>query len=224
MASRPKRAKGRAPSGAPAADPRDRVIDAFMALVAGHGPHGVELADIARDAKVSLAELRALYPGKGAILADFAARIDRAVLEGGAVDDPGEATRDRLFDVMMRRFDALAPYKPAIRRIARAAKTDPGLACVLHGLARRAQRWTFAAAGVRSSGGLGLVAAEGLVLVYGETMRTWLDDDSSDLGPTMATLDRALRRGERAMGMLSGICAALPRFAGRFGRPRPAEG
>ncbi|KAB2864417.1 MAG: TetR/AcrR family transcriptional regulator, partial [Bauldia sp.] len=58
------------------------------------------------------------------------------------------------------------------------------------------------------------------VLVYAEAMRTWLDDDAPDLARTMAALDRALRRGERAMQMVSNLCCLLPRFADRARRDR----
>ena len=65
-----------------------------------------------------------------------------------------------------------------------------------------------------------------LALVYGETMRTWLTDDDPDLGRTMATLDRALRRGERGMRMMSDLCSLLPRLAesGRRGRAAATTG
>lgn len=227
MASGPKRGRragGKAETAAPGnSDPRERIVDAFMALLAERGPHEVGLADIAGRAGVSLADLRGLYDGKLAILADFARRIDRRVLEPGVAEPSAEeGARDRLFEVMMRRFDALAPYKDAVRRVARAARCDPGLACALHAIALGSQKWTLAAAGIRKRGAFGLVAAEGTVLVYAETMRTWLDDDSPDLGRTMAALDRALRRGERAMKMMSRACCLLPRLAGRMRRFRDA--
>ena len=221
MARGPKRTRAKAAKAAATAetaDPRDRVVDAFMALVAEHGLHAVELADIAGRAGITLAELRGLYPGRLAILADFSKRIDRQVLAGGVAAGPEEEVRDRLFDVMMRRFDALAPYKEAIRRIARAARCDPALASALHAIALGAQKWNLAAAGVHRAGALRLVAAEGMVLVYAEAMRTWLDDDDPDLGRTMAALDRALRRGEQAMRFVSAACALVPRFAGRLRR------
>ncbi|MBZ0229421.1 MAG: TetR/AcrR family transcriptional regulator [Bauldia sp.] len=227
MATGPRRSRrkgGGAEAAAPrqddTRDPRERIVDAFMALLAERGPYDVGLGDIAGQAGVSLADLRELYDGKLAILADFSKRIDRQVLAQGVAQASEDGPRHRLFEVMMRRFDALGPYKPAIRRVARAARRDPGLACALHGIALGAQKWTFAAAGIHKRGALGMVAAEGAVLVYAEAMRTWLDDDAPDLARTMAALDRALRRGERAMQMVSNLCCLLPRFADRARRDR----
>ena len=227
MASGPKRSKrsgGTARKAAPVnSDPRERVVDAFMALLAEHRFGEVGLADIAERAGVSLADLRGLHDGKLSIFADFARRIDRKVLEAGVVEASAEeSARDRLFDVIMRRFDALAPYKDAVRRVAAAARCDPGLACALHAVALGSQKWTLAAAGIHKRGALRLIATEGTLLVYAEAMRTWLDDDSADLGPTMATLDRSLRRGESVMRFAGKVCCALPRMAGRFRRPHRA--
>jgi AcrR family transcriptional regulator len=205
-----------------ASDPRDAIIDAFMGLAAERSVRSIGLGDIADRAGISLAALREAYAGKLGILAGFARRIDLAVLTDGPAD-PASEPRDRLFEIMMRRFDALSPYKPAIDRMARSTRCDPGLAAVLHRLAVRSQKWTLVAAGIRHGGLRGRVAVEGAVLVYAETMRTWLDDDDQDLGRTMAALDRALRRGERGMQMLSDLCSLLPRFDRRRRRRRPSD-
>ncbi len=198
MATNPKRPRrARATQSKPAGDPRDRVIDALMTLLAGASFGSVALADIAKTAKVSLAELRGLYAGKAAILADFSRRIDQSVLSGGAAE--GDRARDRLFDVMMRRFDALAPYKPALKRLARSARCDLGLATTMARITRGSQRWMFAAAGLNPRGIQGAIALQGAAVVFAEAMRVWLTDDDPGLARTKAALDKALQRGDRAM-------------------------
>ena len=217
MATRPKRKQatrrsGRRGGSAPAASPRDRIIDAFMTLVAERGLVDTGLADIAEAADLSLAELRAEFAGKLAILAAFSKRIDEAVLAGGPAE--GEGAKDRLFDILMRRLDALAPYKPALKRMARTARRSPGFAAVLYGLAGRSQKWMHAAAGIDRGGVPGAIARRGGVLVFAETLRVWLDDDDPDLARTMKTLDNALGRGDRAMRLVDDFCGAVCRMAG----------
>lgn len=219
--STPRRAQAAKPAGSPGpTDPRGRIIDALMALLATRDFGDIGLADVAREAGVSLATLRATYEGKIGILADFSKRIDEAVLAGGPAE--GEEARDRLFEVTMRRFDALAPYKAALRRLARSARRDLSLTCALNRIAGKAQMWTLVAAGIHHGGLMGKVAIQGAVLVYAETLNVWFDDDDPGLARTMAALDRALRRGERAMQWLDRICSALPRFAERGRRRRDA--
>ena len=65
---------------------------------------------------VPLATVQAHYPTKNAILEAFARQVTADVL----ADDDGstreEPPRDRLFDVLMRRFDALEEPGPRWRR------------------------------------------------------------------------------------------------------------
>ncbi len=229
MATRPKRkqAAGRGGSrrtGAAPAEPRERIIEAFMTLVAERGLVDTGLADIATAADVSLAELRAAFPGKLAILAAFSKRIDEAVLAQGPAE--GEGAKDRLFDILMRRLDALAPYKPALKRMARTARRSPGFAAVLHCMAGRSQRWMQVAAGVDRGGLPGAIAREGGVLVFARTLGVWLDDDDPDLAKTMKTLDEALGRGDRAMRLVNDVCGVVCRLAGsaRGGAEQRAAG
>ncbi len=217
-ATRPRRrarSKTEAPAPAPAATgPRTRIIDAFLQLAADRDYGRIGLADIATAADVPLAELRALYDGKLGILSDFARRTDEAVLAKGPAE--GAEARDRLFEIMMRRFDALLPHRAAIKRIAASAWCDPSLARRLHRTARRSQMWMLVAADIHRAGLPGRIAIEGAVLVYADAMRAFLDDDA-DLSRTMATLDRGLTRGERAMQWLDSLCRFVPDLRPRRG-------
>ncbi len=217
MAKAGRRAEQRARTGS---EPGEAIIVAFMSLASERGIHAIGLGEVAERAGVTLASLRETFPNKFAILVAFNRTIDLAVLAEGPAESDSSA-RDRLFEVMMRRFDALAPYKPAIRRMARAARCDPALAAILHRLAVRSQRWMLAAAGLRESGLPGRLAAHGAVLVYAEVMATWLNDDDADLGKTMAALDRSLRRGERGVRTLCRVRSLVPGLVART--PRGGE-
>lgn len=188
----------------------DKIINALMALLATRDFASISLADIADEAGVPLADLREIYDGKPAILADFSKRIDRTVLDGGPAE--GETARDRLFDILMRRFDALDPYKDAVGNIMRAVRCDPGLACFAHRNATRSAKAMLAAADAGASGPVGAIACQGLVLVHAEVLRVWLSDDDPGLAKTMAALDRGLGRGEDAMKLVNGLCSALRPF------------
>src|SRR5436190_2439193 len=93
----------------------ETVLDAFLGLVAERGFAAVTLRDIAAAADLGLADLYKLYPDKVALLGAFIARVDATVLAGTSRQvDPEETARDRLFDVMMRRYDALKPHRAAL--------------------------------------------------------------------------------------------------------------
>jgi AcrR family transcriptional regulator len=180
-------------------DKRKAIVEALMDLASRRSWNEIEIGDIAKAAHVSLAEFRDLFPSKGAVLGALSRQIDRQVLEGTTDDLAGEPARERIFDVLMRRFDALQPYKQALRRISQDLQYDPVSLSALNQVSLNSQRFMLAAAGINTEGPLGTLKLQGAVLVYANTMRTWLDDDDPTLAKTMARLDRELRRGERIL-------------------------
>src|SRR4051812_34429667 len=97
--------------------PEDRVIDSALCLAESRGWRSITLADIASEAGVSLAQLYGLFPSKGAVLSAYIRRVDRATLDGVEIGAKDSSVRDRLFDIFMRRFDALEPNKRAVASI-----------------------------------------------------------------------------------------------------------
>jgi hypothetical protein len=134
------------------------------------------------------------------------------VLDGGTVE--GDSSRDRLFDILMRRLEHLAPYKAGLRRLARTAMWDPSLGVALACIAKRSARWMLAGAGVDRGGLRGKVTVRGTMMVFGHALRAWFDDDDPGLAKTMAALDSALRRGERALGLFDSACGLARPFRG----------
>lgn len=180
----------------------DPLVDALLGLLSEYAYRDVTLAMVAERAGITLAALRHEVDGKFALLTRFAGSIDEAVLAGLDGELQEEATHERLFDVLMRRFDALAPHREAIRSLRDAAREDPGFALSLWRLTTRSQRWMLAGADVPLDGARGAIVARGLALSYARLMDTWLEDEDPGLARTMAALDKALRRGARAIGMI----------------------
>ncbi|HLH93127.1 MAG TPA: TetR/AcrR family transcriptional regulator [Xanthobacteraceae bacterium] len=209
MARKPARAKADPPA-TPAGTDRERIIAAFMALLAEKSFERIDLAEIAARADVKLGTLRGEFPSTLAILAAHMKAMDRAVLDGGDGDMSEEPPRERLFDVLMRRIEAMTPYKEALRSLMRSARRNPGLAFALNAMAVRSQQWMLAAADIHSSGPRGMLRAQGLALIFARVVRTFVHDDDEGHARTMAELDRALGRGARLMGMVDDLCRFVP--------------
>jgi AcrR family transcriptional regulator len=190
---------------APSSD-RDKIIAALFALLAEQPLERIGLDEIAERAGVSLAELRGAFGSPLAIIAAHAKDTDRAVLGFDFSDMAEEPPRERLFDVLMRRLELLAPDREAIRSLLRSAGRNAPLALALNALTARSQKWMLAAAGITASGPCGALRAQGLALLYGSVLRTWVRDDDPGLARTMAALDRALGRGQRFAGILDDLC------------------
>ena len=131
----------------------EAALDAFIKLIAEKGFADVALRDVAEAAGLSLAELYTVYPDKVALVAAFIARIDAEVLAGTPThSDPEETARDRLFDTMMRRYDALRPHREALAAIRQASLRDPLLALAIGPALRRSMAAMLEAASVPSEG------------------------------------------------------------------------
>ncbi len=181
----------------PPEDLKLQIVDAAMRLAAERSWSEISLADIAAAAELGITELYRLLPSKPAILEEFVRRIDLASLAEPV--DPKERPRDRLFDVLMRRFDALTPYKPSLARMAgEARRLVPEMLPVALTLPH-SMRWMLEAAHIPAGGLIGAVRVPTLCAAYLSAVRTFRDDDSPDLSRTMAALDKALRRAEPFM-------------------------
>jgi AcrR family transcriptional regulator len=168
-----------------------------MALAAERPWEDITISDIARHADVTLAEFRDHFISKGAILGAFARRIDKIVLEGTGDELAEESAKDRLFDVLMRRLDAMSPYKEAIEGIVEWSDRDPLAAAALNRQAVNSMRFMLEAAGIGSEGPVGMLKRQGLVFVWRRILARWFRDDDPGLARTMAALDRELARGGR---------------------------
>jgi AcrR family transcriptional regulator len=189
---------------------RDKIIQAFFALLAERAFEEIGYADIAARAGVPLAALRLEFGSKLAIVAAYVKAIDHKVLAGGDADMTEEPPRERLFDVLMRRLEALAPDRAAIRSLMRSARRHPSLAFALNTLALRSQRWMLTAANIDTAGPRGAIRAQGLALLFADVLRTFVHDEDEGLARTMAALDRALARGQRWSGFLHNLCRFAP--------------
>jgi ubiquinone biosynthesis protein COQ9 len=193
--------------------PRDRIIAAAMRLAETRGWRELSLGDIAAEAGVPLAELAGEFKCKAQILAAFTAAVDDAVLAQFAAPT-ADPVRDRLFDVVMSRFEIMQPYKPALRRIACGLGLSPGAALAQAVPALKSQYWMLNAAGINGEGARGLVRVKGLLAIYARVFGVWLNDDDPGLAATMAALDKRLRRAEQ---VAQGV-ARLREGCGAFAR------
>lgn len=186
-----------------------RIVAAALRLAAERTWSAVSLADIAAGAGMGLADLKRSFSSKGQILAAFTRLVDDEMLRRAPARQAAQSARDALFEVVMSRLDALAPYKVALRSIAGPGLPDPELVRPL----LAAQGWMLEAAGIASGGARGIVRTLGLGTIYASVFRTWLDDDDPGTARTMAALDRRLRRAEQAATRVDEACAGLNRLA-----------
>ncbi len=194
--STPKRGNGRnQPARARSADARDAVIEATMRLAEEKDWENITLQEIARAADMPLAEVHARFHRKADILDALARRTDTRLLESLERDPLEGDTGERLFELIMRRLELLAPYRRAIARLSRQPAALAAECPLLLPGVIVSRQWMLAAAGAERPGLEGGVRLLGVSWVYWRALSAWVEDDDPGLGKTMATLDSALKNG-----------------------------
>lgn len=174
----------------------DTLKHAYDAIV-DKGWANLSLTDVAEAVDMDLARLRGEVSNKYDLVGQLNRQIDAEVLNEVGRIDLEDSARDRLFEVMMARFDALEPFKDALGVMAMAARSDLHLAAQTRRSIEQSMGWMLEAAGLNSGGWKGAFRRNGLALVYVRVSLVWLKDESEDLAATMKALDKALAEAER---------------------------
>lgn len=201
-------------------DTAKRMVEAAIGLAGERGWRDISLADVAARGEVPLADAYRVVPSKAHLLARVIAATDLAVLDAGMADRM-DTPRDRLFEVLMRRFDQLQARRRGMVAILRDVALDPvSVLCALpqFGLSLG---WMLEAAGISSAGPLGALRVKGLAVVYLGTLRVWLDDETADMARTMAALDKNLMRAEQALQRVPWVGRLLGEEGGAPAAPPP---
>jgi AcrR family transcriptional regulator len=196
--------KRAASSGTAPGRPKDvqaALRDSLLRLIAAGGWRDLSYAEIAKDAGVSLAEAYRAYRSKGAILTGISRDLDGRILASLESDPLDGSPKDRLFDLLMRRFDLLNEHRAAYSGLAWELARTPAEGVALLCQLRSSLAHMLEAAGISASGLRGALRIEGLGAIYAAAMRVWFKDESPDLAKTMAELDKRLGQAERWLEM-----------------------
>jgi ubiquinone biosynthesis protein COQ9 len=183
------------------------LVTAAFRIAADQGWRNVNVVAAARAAGLPLDEARARFPNRSSILLRFGRLADQAALKDAPSEGP---IRDRLFDLLMGRFDALQAHRSGVKALLKALPTEPPTALLLACATRTSMRWLLQAAGVTATGPRGALQVRGLVAVWLWGVRAWQRDESDDLSATMAAVDAALGRADRVASWLSGSVRSTP--------------
>ena len=181
---------------------KDRIIDAALTLATVQGWETCTVRDIAEEADISLEKFYDHFDEKSDVLVAYGRRIDRAVLAAFAELDYESKARDRLFDILMERFDLANQDRDAVLSILHSYKADPKQALISYPHLCQSMTRMLEAAGLDTSGLRGAARVAGLSALFICVLRVWAKDKSADMSETMAALDKGLSRMESAANSL----------------------
>jgi len=185
------------------ANPRAKLFKAAFAAAIRDGWRGLMIADIAKEAGLTVGEAYKVAPDRASLMDAYVEGIDAVAIEALS-KETGEGTwRDFAFDGLMLRFDAMMKDRDALRVIYFDDRRD------VIALARGARRTRKSLERVLEMAGfaedsMGLrLGAVALLPLYARIFRIWLNDEA-DQAKTMSALDKALGRLERLAARVAG--------------------
>ncbi len=193
---------------------RDKAPDLLalaFEVITETGWRGFSFTLLAERAEISLSEVRQTFRGRAGLLDALNERLDQAMLGVVPEDLEGLPPRDRVFELIMSRLEAMAPLRAGLCRLMKDARFDPELVAMTACRIDRSLAWLQEAA-ISPGGNSGSLLVQirrriqrrVLGAVYLQVLNVWSTDDSTDLAKTMAALDKQLRRVEGFAGLATG--------------------
>lgn len=201
------------------------LVDSLLDALLTRSFNDITLRDVAAQADLPLAKVLMQVTSKMELLEAYAARIDGDVLAEDDPDMADEPVRERLFDVLMRRYDTMLPNKLSLVQLERDARPDPALGLALVRIVSTSMKRMAVSAHVETDGLKGALVLAGMMQLHGRVMRVWLHEEDAGQALTMAELDKALRQAEDRVGDIENVASILRGekipFSGDFLRGNP---
>jgi AcrR family transcriptional regulator len=184
-------------------DIKKKIVQAALDCAAEMRWDACSFIDISERSGCDLAVLYGLFDSKDDILVAYGRQVDVQVAGNVGAFRAGDDCRDRLFDVLMERFEILNENRAALLSILASFEGDPKQAVVGLPYIGKSMVEMLTLAGMESGGIRGAIRVAGLAGLYLKTLHVWKYDDSADMAKVMAVLDKDLRRAEQVMNFLS---------------------
>jgi hypothetical protein len=172
---------------------KNKLIQISLDMAANNPWADISLYDIAKKADIPHGDAMALCPDTSTIFMAYGRQVDLKVAEAFDGESwQGMNEKDRLFDVLMERFDILNENRAGVISILNAITQDPKQMVCLSPMVCQSIEHMMRVAQVSSDGWKGTLKLTSLSGLYLKTLRDWVRDDAADMPATMASLDKGL--------------------------------
>lgn len=172
-------------------------LKASMNMAAENGWSSVTPAGVAQRMGLDQNDIPSHIQTSHDILLAFEKHISAQVRENTGDFFADETIKDRLFDILMERFEIMTPYKIGLKSVFKGLIFNPKEAFLSKRPFRAMIKDMFEIAGGEITCPKGELKLIGLSLVYLKTAHVWFDDETEDMSLTMAELDKNLTLGEQ---------------------------
>ncbi|MFN7662237.1 MAG: hypothetical protein ACK5PQ_00705 [Alphaproteobacteria bacterium] len=174
-----------------------QIIETFLTFLMEKGWNHTTLEDVANTLNVSIGEIQNILPQKEKIFHLLASEVESSVYS--ELQDPDivvYAEKDQVMEILVTKLEAMTPFKVFLKYLRNnfLSHTEISIPFAMAELASLEK--ILAHYQINQNNLLGELKRKAIFGVYLLAMDTWVQDESPDLAPTLAKLDRLLSKGE----------------------------
>lgn len=178
-------------------------VEAALELAAENPWDEITLAEIAARAGLDLSDFH-MVADKSDLALAVEPWLDKSM--SAETIDLDETPRERLFDVIMLRFEEMEKHRAGLLSLQHWRERNPARLAKLAKARGKTARWALTCAGLDGHSDLPMgLRAAGLAWAMARAERAWRREESEDFSRTMAELDKQLRSAEERAGWVSGL-------------------
>lgn len=176
---------------------KDHALDQAFELIALIGWQSFSLNELAGKLNLPLVEIYSIFHDKISVVLMFLERVDMTVLSQLDREDFNEPRRERLFELLMCRIEALTPYKKSLRFLMNGVVSDPLILMKIMPKFIDSFRLMLEISGYNVQGLKGYLKIGSLAVLYYGLTSDWINDDTIDQVKIMAAIDNIISRVEK---------------------------
>ncbi len=158
--------------------------------------------------KIPLNFLKSNYKCKYTVIEKFSQMIDRQVESNISANDLEDSSvKDKLFELIMLRFDELESFKKALKNIFLSAKKNPLLISIISKNLLSSLDFYLEVSNSYQNSPTDIFKKNFLLLIYSLVFETWINDKTEDLSKTMSQLDKYLSVAEQTQSKINNFFA-----------------
>tara|TARA_Y100001934_G_scaffold228246_1_gene274493 strand:- start:142 stop:732 length:591 start_codon:yes stop_codon:yes gene_type:complete len=182
---------------------KDAFLNKAFEVIESKGYQSLSPDLILKDMGISAKDIPFSLSSKEDVMVLFEEHItDQLIQIAPELFDGSETTKEKLFELMMERFDLMEPYKTGLHEIFKTLPMNPILVLKSIPHFRDMVRSILQLADIDISCPTSEIKIIGFTYIYLRSCKNWFEDESVDKGKTMAALDKHLTFAEQIANSL----------------------
>ena len=166
-------------------------------LIEEKGWNDFSLEKLAKEESIKIEDLIFFFKDETKLIESFSEMIDEQVIKEVDLNEFNQnSVKDNIFELIMIRFEKLSPYKKSLDILLKQLKYEPKTLKKLTKKIFNSLDLFLEISNAKNNYVFDFLKLNIMFIIYGYTFKIWLEDDSKDMGKTMAEVDKWLSEAE----------------------------